>query len=132
MPTCTRLGPPPPLPTGVEFDDLPGGQQGDAVAGALSVFARVEPSHKTRLVELLKAQVRAAAVAVRAGRCGGVPGAGRRPQMSACVPSPSHAFFADLPASLGWHLHAHASPFVLPPPLPTVTLAPPRRAQWWP
>lgn len=41
----------------MEFDDLAPPQQADAVAGALAVFARVEPSHKTRLVELLKQQV---------------------------------------------------------------------------
>lgn len=45
------------FPAGVEFDDLAPPQQADAVAGALAVFARVEPSHKTRLVELLKQQV---------------------------------------------------------------------------
>lgn len=42
---------------GVEFDELSPPQQADAVAGALAVFARVEPSHKTRLVDLLKQQV---------------------------------------------------------------------------
>ncbi|PRW20976.1 calcium-transporting ATPase endoplasmic reticulum-type isoform A [Chlorella sorokiniana] len=42
--------------SGVEFDELSPPQQADAVAGALAVFARVEPSHKTRLVELLKQQ----------------------------------------------------------------------------
>ncbi len=41
---------------GVEFDDLLPAQQADAVGGDLAVFARVEPSHKTRLVELLKGQ----------------------------------------------------------------------------
>lgn len=50
-PSCT------PNPAGVEFDDLSPPQQADAVAGALAVFARVEPSHKTRLVDLLKQQV---------------------------------------------------------------------------
>lgn len=42
--------------SGVEFDDLLPAQQADAVGGDLAVFARVEPSHKTRLVELLKGQ----------------------------------------------------------------------------
>ena len=46
--------------TGVEFDELPAVEQQGAV-DALALFARVEPSHKTRLVELLKAGVRAAA-----------------------------------------------------------------------
>ncbi|KAI3430776.1 hypothetical protein D9Q98_009188 [Chlorella vulgaris] len=41
--------------SGREFDDLSPQDQADAVAG-LAVFARVEPSHKTRLVELLKGQ----------------------------------------------------------------------------
>ncbi len=43
--------------SGLEFDELPPAEQLSAVE-ALAVFARVEPSHKTRLVELLKAQVR--------------------------------------------------------------------------
>jgi len=42
---------------GVEFDELAPPQQADVVGGGLAVFARVEPSHKTRLVELLKGQV---------------------------------------------------------------------------
>ncbi|KAL4420461.1 hypothetical protein ABPG75_010117 [Micractinium tetrahymenae] len=42
--------------SGVEFDYLMAAQQADAVGGELAVFARVEPSHKTRLVELLKGQ----------------------------------------------------------------------------
>ena len=46
--------------TGVEFDELPAVEQQGAV-DALALFARVEPAHKTRLVELLKAGVRAAA-----------------------------------------------------------------------
>ncbi|EFN52580.1 hypothetical protein CHLNCDRAFT_138588 [Chlorella variabilis] len=41
--------------SGREFDDLAPPHQAEA-AGGLAVFARVEPSHKTRLVELLKAQ----------------------------------------------------------------------------
>ncbi len=43
--------------SGLEFDELPPAEQ-LSVVEALAVFARVEPSHKTRLVELLKAQVR--------------------------------------------------------------------------
>lgn len=42
--------------TGLEFDDLPAVEKAEAVS-MMSVFARVEPSHKSRLVELLKAQV---------------------------------------------------------------------------
>ena len=42
--------------TGLEFDELPPLEKTDAVA-VMSVFARVEPSHKSRLVELLQAQV---------------------------------------------------------------------------
>ena len=42
--------------TGVEFDELPPVEQQSAV-DALAVFSRVEPAHKTRLVELLKAEV---------------------------------------------------------------------------
>ena len=41
--------------TGLEFDALPPVEQANAVA-QMAVFARVEPSHKQRLVELLKAQ----------------------------------------------------------------------------
>ena len=41
---------------GLEFDDLPAVEKAEAVS-LMSVFARVEPSHKSRLVELLKAQV---------------------------------------------------------------------------
>lgn len=41
---------------GVEFDELQGGDQAAALAN-MAVFARVEPSHKQRLVEQLKAQV---------------------------------------------------------------------------
>lgn len=43
-------------PAGVEFDELPGPEQQAALAN-MAVFARVEPSHKQRLVEQLKAQV---------------------------------------------------------------------------
>lgn len=46
--------------TGVEFDELPAVEQQGAV-DALALFARVEPAHKTRLVELLKAGVGTAA-----------------------------------------------------------------------
>lgn len=46
--------------TGVEFDELAAVEQQGTV-DALALFARVEPAHKTRLVELLKAGVRAAA-----------------------------------------------------------------------
>lgn len=42
--------------TGLEFDDLPAVEKAEAVS-TMSVFARVEPSHKSKLVELLKAQV---------------------------------------------------------------------------
>ena len=42
--------------TGLEFDELAPLEKTDAVA-MMSVFARVEPSHKSRLVELLQAQV---------------------------------------------------------------------------
>lgn len=45
-----------PVLTGLEFDDLPAVEKAEAVS-MMSVFARVEPSHKSRLVELLKAQV---------------------------------------------------------------------------
>lgn len=41
--------------TGLEFDALSPVEQANAVA-QMAVFARVEPSHKRRLVELLKAQ----------------------------------------------------------------------------
>ncbi|KAL3141521.1 Calcium-transporting ATPase 3, endoplasmic reticulum-type [Trebouxia sp. C0010 RCD-2024] len=44
-----------PILTGLEFDDLPAVEKAEAVS-MMSVFARVEPSHKSRLVELLKAQ----------------------------------------------------------------------------
>lgn len=42
--------------TGLDFDELQPLEKTDAVA-MMSVFARVEPSHKSRLVELLQAQV---------------------------------------------------------------------------
>ena len=42
--------------TGLEFDELPPVEKTEAVS-IMSVFARVEPSHKSKLVELLKAQV---------------------------------------------------------------------------
>ena len=42
--------------TGVEFDELPAVEQ-QGMVDALALFARVEPAHKTRLVELLKAGV---------------------------------------------------------------------------
>lgn len=45
--------------SGLEFDELMPAEQQSVMEG-LAVFSRVEPSHKTRLVELLKAQVRAA------------------------------------------------------------------------
>ncbi|DBA82876.1 TPA: Calcium-transporting ATPase 3, endoplasmic reticulum-type [Trebouxia sp. C0004] len=41
--------------TGLEFDDLAAVEKTEAVS-TMSVFARVEPSHKSRLVELLQAQ----------------------------------------------------------------------------
>lgn len=41
---------------GVEFDELQAPDQSAALAN-MAVFARVEPSHKQRLVEQLKAQV---------------------------------------------------------------------------
>lgn len=41
---------------GLEFDELSPAQQAQRVA-SLAVFSRVEPSHKSKLVELLKAQV---------------------------------------------------------------------------
>lgn len=40
----------------MEFDELQGPEQTAALAN-MAVFARVEPSHKQRLVELLKTQV---------------------------------------------------------------------------
>ena len=46
-----------PVLTGLEFDDLPAVEKAEAVS-MMSVFARVEPSHKSKLVELLRAQVR--------------------------------------------------------------------------
>ena len=42
--------------TGVDFEELSPMEQASA-ASAISVFARVEPQHKTKLVELLKSQV---------------------------------------------------------------------------
>ncbi len=42
---------------GLEIDELAPAHQAEAVAGGLAVFARVEPAHKTKLVELLKQQV---------------------------------------------------------------------------
>ena len=42
--------------TGLEFDDLSPPEQADAAA-ALAVFSRVEPQHKSKLVDLLRAQV---------------------------------------------------------------------------
>lgn len=42
--------------TGLEFDELAAVEKSEAVS-IMSVFARVEPSHKSRLVELLQAQV---------------------------------------------------------------------------
>ena len=42
--------------TGAQFNAMNTEQQADA-AHDLCVFARVEPSHKTQLVELLKSQV---------------------------------------------------------------------------
>ena len=42
--------------TGLEFDELAAVEKTEAVS-IMSVFARVEPSHKSRLVELLQAQV---------------------------------------------------------------------------
>ena len=42
--------------TGVDFEELSAMEQASA-ASAISVFARVEPQHKTKLVELLKSQV---------------------------------------------------------------------------
>ena len=42
--------------TGLEFDELAAIEKSEAVS-IMSVFARVEPSHKSRLVELLQAQV---------------------------------------------------------------------------
>ena len=39
--------------TGREFDDLPNSEQSDAVIRA-SCFARVEPSHKSKIVEFLQ------------------------------------------------------------------------------
>ena len=47
--------------TGLEFDELPAVEKTEAVS-LMSVFARVEPSHKSRLVELLQAQVRAVSI----------------------------------------------------------------------
>ena len=43
--------------SGVEFDELDATGQAHA-AGSMALFSRVEPSHKTALVELLKSQVR--------------------------------------------------------------------------
>ena len=42
---------------GLEFDELPELEQAEALQG-MAVFCRVEPSHKQRLVELLKAPAR--------------------------------------------------------------------------
>ena len=44
------------LVTGLEFDELPA-EEKLAALQSMSVFCRVEPSHKQRLVEMLKAQV---------------------------------------------------------------------------
>jgi hypothetical protein len=41
--------------TGREFDDLPPEQQSDACRRA-KLFARVEPSHKSKIVEFLQSQ----------------------------------------------------------------------------
>ena len=41
--------------SGLEFDELSGGQQAATVAG-MTVFSRVEPTHKSKLVELLQGQ----------------------------------------------------------------------------
>ena len=45
---------------GLEFDELPA-EEKLAALSSMSVFCRVEPSHKQRLVEMLKAQVAEAA-----------------------------------------------------------------------
>ena len=42
--------------SGVEFDELDASGQAHA-AGNMALFSRVEPSHKTALVDLLKSQV---------------------------------------------------------------------------
>ena len=44
-----------PLHQGLEFDEMDEMRQLEAVAN-MTVFSRVEPQHKSRLVELLKAQ----------------------------------------------------------------------------
>ncbi len=44
------------IPAGVEFDQLPPEEKLGALQ-SMAVFCRVEPSHKQRLVEMLKAQV---------------------------------------------------------------------------
>ncbi|KAK3234063.1 calcium-transporting ATPase [Cymbomonas tetramitiformis] len=41
--------------TGIEFDNLSEGERNEAVQ-SMALFSRVEPSHKSKLVELLKAQ----------------------------------------------------------------------------
>ena len=46
--------------SGVEFDELGPDGQAQAVA-TMALFSRVEPSHKTALVDLLRAHVRNAA-----------------------------------------------------------------------
>ena len=48
--------------SGVEFDELDAAGQAHA-AGSMALFSRVEPSHKTALVDLLKSQVTPRALA---------------------------------------------------------------------
>lgn len=42
--------------SGVDFDDM-GQDEQQKLASRVALFSRVEPNHKTRLVELLKQQV---------------------------------------------------------------------------
>jgi hypothetical protein len=58
------------LTAGLEFDELPNEARAQAVRG-MAVFARVEPSHKQRLVELLKAEVHTRQTARQADRQAG-------------------------------------------------------------
>ena len=78
--------------TGVEFDDLSPPQQADAVGASLAVFVRVEPNHKTKLVELLRAQVRACPSVCACGGVGGGWLRGTAVRSSTAVPSTLSAF----------------------------------------
>lgn len=54
--------------SGVEFDELVPAEQSQAVS-RMALFSRVEPSHKTQLVELLRVQVLALNQYFQLSRC---------------------------------------------------------------